>query len=62
MFIEVGVDIYPCFIDYEKAFDKMKHKLMFILEKIGVDAAESRIINNLYWYQEAKVKINNEYS
>ena len=33
--IEIGKDIYLCFIDYEKAFDKVGHvELMRILKNI----------------------------
>ena len=51
-------EIYLCFIDYEKAFDKVKHEKMIKLldnEKIGKE--NIRIIRNLYWTQEAAIKI-----
>lgn len=57
------VDIYAGFVDYKKAVVKVRHnKLMSVLEKIGVDAVERRIIINLYWQQSANVKIDNVYS
>ena len=59
--IEKQRDLYVCFIDYEKAFDKVKHEvLMEILRDIGVAGKEYRVIKNLYWAQKACVKINGE--
>lgn len=50
-----------CFIDYEKAFDKVRHvDLMEILKSIGVTGKEYRMIKNLYWGQKACMKINGE--
>src|SRR5215469_9357153 len=35
---EVNQDLYLCFVDYEKAFDKVKHEdLMKMLEKLEID-------------------------
>ena len=49
--------IYICFIDYEKAFDRVYHeKLIEILEKYEIDGKDIRLIKNLYWYQTASVK------
>uniref|UniRef100_A0A8D8L8K4 Craniofacial development protein 2 n=1 Tax=Cacopsylla melanoneura TaxID=428564 RepID=A0A8D8L8K4_9HEMI len=51
-------DAYLCFIDFEKAFDRIKHdKLIEILEDIGIDDKDVRIIRNLYWQQSARVRI-----
>ena len=36
--IEVQKDLYVCFVDYEKAFDKVRHPDLFeILEELGLD-------------------------
>ena len=62
-FIEVDQEIYTCFIDYSKAFDKVHHsQLIECLEKVGVDGRDIRIIANLYWHQKAAIRINNELS
>ena len=62
-FIEVDQDVYTCFIDYSKAFDKVHHfQLIECLEKIGIDGRDIRIIANLYWHQKAAIRINNELS
>src|SRR5688572_26733805 len=43
--------LYPCFVDYQKAFDRVKHdKLVEIMEKAGIPELE-RLIINLYWKQ-----------
>jgi len=35
---DVNHDVYACFIDYQKAFDRVKHdKLLEILKVIGID-------------------------
>ena len=37
---EVNAKIYTCFIDYQKAFDRVKHnKLMEVLENVGIGYA-----------------------
>lgn len=50
-----------CFIDYEKAFDKVQHhKLIAQLRKLDLDEKDIRCIKNLYWHQNAKVRVGNE--
>jgi len=57
--IEINQDMYLCFIDYSKAFDKVKHdKLIDILQSLDIDGKDIRIIRNLYWKQTAAIKIN----
>lgn len=54
--LDVKKDVFMCFIDYEKAFDRVRHgKLIEILRKTDVDE-DIRCIENLYWYQRAHVK------
>ena len=61
--MEMQKDIYLCFIDYSKAFDKVKHEeLCQILEKLDIDGKDLRIVRNLYWDQTAAVRIEGEYS
>lgn len=58
---DVNCDIYVCFIDYQKAFDRVKHdKLMSILELVGLDDKDLRIIENIYFNQSAAVKIEDQ--
>ena len=61
--IEVNQDLFTCFIDYSKAFDRVHHdQLISCLEKIGIDGRDIRIIANLYWHQKAAIRIQNELS
>ena len=61
--IEVNQDLYTCFIDYSKAFDRVHHEqLINCLERIEIDGKDIRIITNLYWHQKAAIKIDNELS
>ena len=44
-----GKDMYVCFFDYEKAFDRVNWcRLMRALERIGIDWKDRRLIKNLY--------------
>ena len=59
--LEVGQDLYFCFIDYTKAFDTVKHEeIMNMLQDINVDGKDLRIIRNLYWQQTAAIRIQSE--
>ena len=61
--IEKQQDVYACFIDYAKAFDRVHHTHMIgCLEKIGIDGKDIRIITSLYWQQKAAIRIQNELS
>ena len=56
---DMSVDMYACFIDFRKAFDRVRHEtLIQILVDIGLDARDIRIIENLYWKQAAVVCID----
>ena len=61
--VDVDQDLYTCFIDYSKAFDRIHHvTLIECLEKIGIDGKDIRIIANLYWHQKAAIRIEDELS
>ena len=61
--IEVNKDLYMCFIDYSKAFDKVQHEKLFkILSSLDIDGKDLRILRNLYWEQEAAMRVDNELS
>ena len=58
--LEVRKDIYICFIDYAKAFDKVKHsKMIECLSEIGINDKDLQIITKLYWEQTAIVRTEN---
>ena len=50
----MGRNIYLWFIDYEKAFDRVKHvKIIECLENLDIDGKDISLIRNLYWNQKA---------
>ena len=56
--IEMQKDMYMCFVDFEKAFDMVRHEdLIRILQRIGLDEKDIRLLSNLYWDQKSAVKI-----
>ena len=56
-------NLYVCFVDYEKAFDKVKHEEMLkLLRDINIDGKDWRLIQNLYWKQRAAVRVGDELS
>ena len=61
--IEMQKNLYAVFIDYEKAFDRVKHhEIMKDLEQIGVDQKDRRLLETLYWEQVAAVSIDGDLS
>ena len=53
--------LYLCYIDYFKAFDRVKHSDLFdIWLRHNCDGKDLGVIRNLYWEQEATVTIDNE--
>ena len=60
--IEKQKDVYVCFIDYSKAFDKVNDTLFRTLDALDVDEADKRVLADLYWRQSVAVKHNNEIS
>ena len=61
--LEMGKKLFLCFVDYQKAFDRVNHdKLVEVMEKAGIPELERRLIINLYWHQHATVRWENENS
>ena len=61
--IEKQKDLYMCFVDFQKAFDRVRHELLIDrLRRIGSDEAGVRLLTNLYWEQKAVVKIGDDRS
>jgi len=59
--IEVNKDLYLCFIDFNKAFDKVRHnKLLNMLQDLDMDGKDIRFVRNLYWEQSAAIRHQNE--
>ena len=58
--LEIGRDTYTCFIDFEKAFDKVNWtKMLEIMKNIGIDHRDRRLVENLYMNQTSIVRVNN---
>lgn len=50
-------DVFACFMDYEKAFDRVLHNTFIdLLCQVGVDGKDIRVIKNLYWQQKAEIR------
>ena len=55
-YLEVKQDIFICYIDYEKAFDRVYHeKLIRALKKLPIDITDLKLIENLYWNLTASI-------
>ncbi|GFR77827.1 endonuclease-reverse transcriptase [Elysia marginata] len=61
--LEVQKDVYLCFIDHTKAFDRVRHdELIMQFEQLNIDGKDFRIIKNIYWEQTAAMRVGNETS
>ncbi|XP_042883267.1 uncharacterized protein LOC122260182 [Penaeus japonicus] len=61
--IEMQKDLFMCFIDYTKAFDKVQHEeLLRLLQGLDLDGKDIRLIRNLYWEQKACMRVDNDTS
>ena len=55
--LETQNDVYICFIDYTKAFDRVIHsKMIDCLKEVGIDDGDLQIITKMYREQTAVVK------
>src|SRR6478736_4077327 len=55
--LEFENNVYICFVDFEKAFDRVNwEKMMKVLQSIGVDWRDQKMISELYMIQEAVVR------
>ena len=49
-YVKMQRDVYICYIDYVKAFDKVQYKHLFrILEVLDINGKDLELIKNLYW-------------
>ena len=54
-------DVFLCFIDYQKAFDTVRHEeMMRMLARLEVDGKDLRLIRNMYYQQKAAVRVGDE--
>ena len=57
--LETDEELCVCFIDRQKAFDRVNWtKLMQILKRTGVDWRERKLISKLYMDQRVKVRLD----
>jgi hypothetical protein len=57
-----GKKIYNCFIDFQKAFDTIKHKIMWAtLESYGVESKMVTLLRQIYEKAQSAVRIGKEY-
>ena len=51
------MNVMFCFIDYENAFDGVKHeKIIECMENLDIDGKGISFIRNLYWNQKAYMR------
>ena len=56
--LDHGNDLYVCYVDFEKAFDRVRwDKLMNILKELKVDWRDRALVKDLYMRQEAVVRL-----
>ena len=61
--IEKQRDVHMCFIEYIKAFDRVRHdELLKMLMNLGLYGKDIHLIWSLYWDQSACIRIENEMS
>ena len=54
-------DVYICFIDYTKVFDRVQcDELLKMLMNLDLYGKDICLIQNLYWDQSACIRIENE--
>ena len=62
-YLDRKTDVFACFVDASKAFDKIRHdKLFELLIKRGVSAVDLRVLLNLYRRQRVRTVWQNEHS
>ena len=55
--VEMQKDIYMCFIDYPKAFDKVRHQELFEdQDKLDLYRKDVHLLASLYWNQTACIQ------
>ena len=56
-------DFHICYIEYTKAFDKVKHENLFDpLKQLELDGKDLLVIQNLYWEQTACIRVGHDHS
>ncbi|XP_069979409.1 uncharacterized protein [Penaeus vannamei] len=59
--IEQQQELFLCFTDYVKAFDKVRHEKFFDLrQSLDVDGKDLELVRNLYWNRKAAGKVDDQ--
>ena len=59
--LEHGNEVFICFVDFEKAFDRVNWVKMFeIMKSLHIDWRDRRLLLDLYMRQEAVVRVRGE--
>lgn len=60
---EFRKNVYVCFIDFEKAFDRVHHDPLFkYMEETGLDNYDIRLLKYLYYNQVASVQVGDNHT
>ena len=58
--MEEQKDLYICFLDYTKAFNRIKHeKIIELLQRLDTNGKDIQLTRNRYWEQQACIRIGN---
>ena len=61
--IEVNKNLYCCFIDFTKAFDRVQHNILFeLLSDLEFQDRDLRLVQNLYFKQKANIRLKDQLS
>ena len=61
--LEYGKDLFPCFVDLEKSYDRVpRDKLWKVLQEYGVNSQLLRAIKSFYCKLEVCVRVNGKQS
>src|SRR6267154_4838350 len=59
--LEHGNEVYICFVDFEKAFDRVNRVKMFeIMKSLHIDWRDRILLQDLYMRQEVVVRVRGE--
>ena len=60
---EVNKNLYSCFIDFTKAFDRVKHNILFeLLSDIEFQDKDLPLVQNTYFQEKANIRLKDQLS
>ena len=61
--IEVNKNLYCCFIDFSRAFDRVQHNILFeLLSDLEFQDRDLRLVQSLYFKQNANIHLKDQLS